>query len=240
VKHRLYLPPPLAAGTERPLDAEQTHYVSRVLRLPRGAELLCFDGEGSAWRGTLAAVSARSATVRLEALIESIPPPGARLHLAQGLLKGAAMDQVVQKATELGATDIWLLAAARSNLALDADRLDRKRGHWQRVIESAATQCQQLHLPRLHGPMPLGECLAALQETRIMLLDPGAPPLPLEATVGPVTALIGPEGGWTDAERALALTQGAQPCGLGRLVLRAETAPLAVLAALRHSRRWDS
>jgi 16S rRNA (uracil1498-N3)-methyltransferase len=240
VKHRLYLPPPLAAGTERLLDTDQTHYVIRVLRLPRGAELLCFDGEGSAWRATLAAVSARSATVRLDALIEALPPPGTRLHLAQGLLKGAAMDQVVQKATELGATDIWLLAAARSNLALDAERLDRKRSHWQRVIESAATQCQQLHLPQLHGPMPLDECLAALHETRIMLLDPGAPPLPLEATLGSVTALIGPEGGWTDAERALALGHGAQPCGLGRLVLRAETAPLAVLAALRHSRRWDS
>jgi len=239
MKHRLYLPPPLLAGADRVLDAEQTHYLTRVLRLPRGSQLVCFDGCGSAWQATLTALSGKSATLHLDELIESVAAPVERLHLVQGILKGAAMDQVVQKATELGATDLWLLSAARSNVALDRERIERKREHWQRVIESAAAQCQQLHLPRLHGPAGLEESLAALAGVRMIMLDPGAPPLPLELPAGSTAVLIGPEGGWSDPERRLGAAAGAVSHGLGRLVLRAETAPLAVLAALRHSRRWQ-
>ena len=238
MKHRLFLAPPLSAGTERALDAEQTHYLTRVLRLPRGGALTCFDGLGSAWRATLTDVSGKAAAVRLEECLESVPPPVERLHLVQGILKGAAMDQVIQKATELGATDLWLLDAARTNVSLDAARMFRKRDHWQRVIESAAAQCHQLHLPRVHGPMNLAECLEELTGVSVLLLDPGAPALPLEPPSGSLAVLIGPEGGWSELERGLASSRGAVPCGLGRLVLRAETAPLAVLAALRHSRGW--
>jgi 16S rRNA (uracil1498-N3)-methyltransferase len=239
VKHRLYLPPPLTAGADRALDAEQAHYLTRVLRLPRGAPLVCFDGVGSAWRATLTAVSGKSATIRIEECLEQLAAPIERLHLVQGILKGAAMDQVVQKATELGATDLWLLEAARSNVAVGAERVARKREHWQRVIESAAAQCHQLHLPRLHGPLSLAACLDELRDVQLLLLDPGAAPLPLEPPPGALAVLIGPEGGWSDPERSLAVNQGAVPCGLGRLVLRAETAPLAVLAALRHGRHWQ-
>jgi 16S rRNA (uracil1498-N3)-methyltransferase len=238
VKHRIYLPPPLRAGAEYPLDADQSHYVTRVLRLTQGATLACFDGAGSAWRATLLTGSGRAVSLRLDALIESMPPSLDRLHLAQGLLKGAAMDLVIQKATELGATDLWLLDAVRSNVALDSARTERKREHWLRVIESASAQCHQLYLPRLHGPMSLEDCLAELGETTKLMLDPGAPPLPLTLPAGPLVMLVGPEGGWSVQERALALREGAIPCGLGPLVLRAETAPLAVLAAVRHGRGW--
>lgn len=238
MKHRLYLPPPLAAGADRLLDNDQTHYLTRVLRLPRGSRIVCFDGAGSAWQATLTSASAKAATIHLDELIEAVDPPAERLHLVQGMLKGAAMDQVLQKATELGATDLWLLDAARSNVALASERLPRKHEHWQRVVESAAAQCHQLHMPRLHGPLGLEECLAGLDGVRLLLLDPGAPPLPLALPAGSLAVLIGPEGGWSDPERALAAARGAIPYGLGRLVLRAETAPLAVLAALRHGRRW--
>jgi 16S rRNA (uracil1498-N3)-methyltransferase len=239
VKHRLYLPPPLTAGSDQTLDYEQTHYLTRVLRLPRGTAIVCFDGAGAAWEATLGDATARTATLRIERLIERTDPPAERLHLVQGLLKGAAMDEVIQKATELGTTDIWLLAAARSNVGLDRVRLARKREHWQRVIESAAAQCRQLHLPRLHGPLRLDECLSELAGVTSLLLDPGAAPLPRDLPDGALAVLIGPEGGWDDAERAHAISHGARAYGLGSLVLRAETAPLAVLAALRHSRGWS-
>ena len=72
-----------------------------------------------------------------------------------------------------------------------------------------------------------------------LLLDPGAAPLPRDLPDGALAVLIGPEGGWDDAERAHAISHGARAYGLGSLVLRAETAPLAVLAALRHSRGWS-
>lgn len=238
MKHRLYLPPPLSTGAEITLDAERAHYLVRVLRLTRDTRLICFDGEGSAWASTLTTASPKAATLRLDELLEQRPPPVAALHLAQGLLKGAAMDQVIQKATELGVTDLWLVAAARSNVSLDRSRMERKLEHWRKIIQNAAEQCHQLHLPRLHGPLPLTDCLVALSETHLIMLDPGAPALPLQVDGDAIAILIGPEGGWSEPERDLAAGHGVHRHGLGPLILRAETAPLAVLAAIRHGRGW--
>jgi len=238
VKHWLYLPPPLSAGTEQVLDPDRAHYLTRVLRLPRGAGLICFDGTGTAYQATLSRIQGKTAALQIEAEVERRPAPDRRLHLVQGLLKGAAMDEVIQKATELGATDLWLIAADRSNVALSPDRLDRKRDHWQRIVESAAAQCRQLHLPRLQGPLELAACLAALAGTALLMLDPGAPPLPQALPMGNLALLVGPEGGWSDLERKLAADHGVHRYGLGSLILRAETAPLAALAAIRHSGGW--
>jgi 16S rRNA (uracil1498-N3)-methyltransferase len=238
VKHWLYLPPPLVAGVERVLDADRAHYLARVLRLPRGAVLVCFDGLGSACQATLSRVEGKTVILQIDATLECRPAPGRRLHLVQGLLKGAAMEQVIQKATELGATDLWLVAADRSNVTLSADRFDRKQAHWQRIVESAAAQCRQLHLPRLHGPLDLASCLSALAGTTLILLDPGGPTLPQTLPAEDLALLVGPEGGWSDLERTLAQSSGACRYGLGALILRAETAPLAMLAVARHSTGW--
>ena len=236
---RLFLPGPLAAGGLYPIAPEQSHYLTRVLRLATGDAVLCCDGAGGLWRAGLVRQSARAFGVELIECLEQIPAPTARLHLLQGLLKGAAMDTVLQKATELGATDIWLIAAARSNVSLGAERAERKRTHWLGILESAAAQCQQLHLPALHGPLELPDALDALTGIPVLLLDPGAAPLPRELPSGPVALLVGPEGGYSAPERELALGRGAIACGLGSLILRAETAPLAALAAIRHSRGWS-
>jgi 16S rRNA (uracil1498-N3)-methyltransferase len=148
------------------------------------------------------------------------------------------MDLVVQKATELGATDLWPIQAERSNVPADAGRQERKRQHWQRVIENAAEQCGALHLPRLHPVQDLERFLAAAPEATLLLVDPWAPPLPLTLPRSHIGVLIGPEGGWSDTERRAAVAAGASRYGLGTRILRGETAPLAVLAALRHGWGW--
>lgn len=236
---RLFLPGPLAAGAPCAITPEQSHYLTRVLRLTAGDDVLCCDGAGALWRAVLARAGARAFGIELIECLQQTPAPTARLHLLQGLLKGAAMDTVLQKATELGATDLWLITAERSNVSLGAERAERKRVHWLGVLESAAAQCQQLHLPALHGPLALPDALDALTGIPLLLLDPGATPLPRELPAGPIALLVGPEGGFAAPERALALARGATPCGLGSLILRAETAPLAALAAIRHARGWS-
>lgn len=236
---RLFLPGPLRAGGLHPLAPEQAHYLLRVLRLAAGAPVLCCDGAGELWQAVIVRTGARAFGVELIECELQTAAPTQRLHLLQGLLKGAAMDTVLQKATELGATDIWLITSARSNVSLGAERAERKREHWLGILESAAAQCQQLHLPVLHGPLALPDALDGLAETPLLLLDPGAAPLPRALPTGPVGILVGPEGGFADPERDLALGRGAIPCGLGSLILRAETAPLAALAAIRHSRGWS-
>lgn len=239
MKHRLYVPAPISAHQPLELDRERAHYLTRVLRLRRDEQIECFDGAGRAWLATLEAASPRTATLRVGDLLSTEPPPAPRLHLVQGLLKGSAMDLVVQKATELGATDIWPVTAERSNVPTAAERLERKQQHWQRIIESAAEQCGALHLPRLHPVSKLRDFLAhPPPDGALTLLDPDSPPLPLSLPRAPTCLLIGPEGGWSPAERQAATAAGAVRYALGSRILRGETAPLAVLAAVRHGWGW--
>ncbi len=238
MKHRLYHPPPIPAGGILELDRDRSHYLTRVLRLRRGEGLVCFDGVGHAWAAVLKDAGPRSASLEIGAPLADEAEPGVRVHLIQGLLKGNAMDQVVQKATELGATDVWPIQAERSNVPTDSERAGRKQRHWQKVIESAAEQCGVLHLPRLHPPRQLEELLRDPPDAQLIMLDLGADPLPLDLPRRSVAVLVGPEGGWSDQERRLAADHGVKRHGLGELVLRAETAPLAVLAALRHGWGW--
>jgi len=238
MKHRLYLPGPLAAGQRLELAADRAHYLPRVLRQRRGSELLCFDGSGTSWKAAVEDDRPRCTVIRLLEVTERQAEPEPRLHLVQGLLKGNAMDQVMQKATELGITDLWPIEATRSNVSGDTDRQRRRLAHWQRVIESACEQCGQLHLPSLHPARELAEFLQDAPAARLILLTPGAARLPISLPREPLALLIGPEGGWTAEELALAERSGAEPRGLGPLVLRAETAPLAALAAVRHGWGW--
>jgi 16S rRNA (uracil1498-N3)-methyltransferase len=238
MKHRLYHPPPIAAGALLTLERDRAHYLTHVLRLRRGTHLEVFDGAGRAWRATLTGADRRSATLAIGELIAEVPLPEPELHLVQGLLKGTAMDTVVQKATELGATDIWPVLAERSNVPGDAERLTRKHEHWQRVIESAAEQCGALHLTRLHEVRTPAEFWDSAPQARHLFLQPGARELPLDIPRESLVLMIGPEGGWSESELATALVHDVCCVGLGQRVLRAETAPLAVLGAVRHSWGW--
>lgn len=238
MKHRLFVPPPLVTGQTIRLEASRAHYLTRVLRLRSGSNLLCFDGLGTGWRAEVEDDRTRSASLRILEVAEQQPRPEPELHLVQGLLKGSAMDRVIQKATELGTTRLWVVDAVRSNVSASRGRLERKLEHWQRIIESACEQCGQLHLPRLHEPQTLQSFLDSPPEADLIMLCPGAAALPLDLPATSLAILVGPEGGWSDEEMALAKARGVRLAGLGSLVLRAETAPLAALAAIRHGWGW--
>ncbi len=239
MKHRLYVPPPLKTGQTLRLEASRAHYLTRVLRLRRGSTLLCFDGLGTGWRAEVEDDRSRSVSLRILEVAEQQPRPEPELHLVQGLLKGSAMDQVMQKATELGATGLWVIDAARSNVSTSGGRLERKLEHWRRIIASACEQCGQLHLPQLHEPQTLQHFLDSPPAADLIMLCPGAAALSLDLPAKSLAILVGPEGGWSDEEMALAQARRARLAGLGSLVLRAETAPLAALAAIRHGRGWS-
>jgi 16S rRNA (uracil1498-N3)-methyltransferase len=241
VKHRLHLPELRGvndgAGERLPLGPEQSHYLSRVLRLAAGAELAVFDGHGREWRATVDR-DRRQTILEVGPMLRSADP-ATPLVLIQAWLKGGAMDTVVQKATELGATAIWLVSAERSNLKLDPARLDAKLTHLGRVAGSAAEQCGALWTPTLECLENLEAAFTATAEWTTLFLDPGAPPLSLAGEPERLALAVGPEGGWTDTERALAeRTAHVTRAGLGELILRAETAPLAALAAIRHGWGW--
>jgi 16S rRNA (uracil1498-N3)-methyltransferase len=161
------------------------------------------------------------------------------VHLLAGITANERMDWLVEKATELGAVSITPITAERSVLKLKGERADKKLAHWQGVAVAAAEQCGRNRVTRIDAASTVAQWVAqhpAADETAMRLvlsLSEGTRPL-TEAVQGQttVTLLSGPEGGLTPTEEAQAIGAGFVPVTLGPRVLRAETAPLAVLAAL--------
>ena len=158
------------------------------------------------------------------------------VHLAIGMPANERMDWLVEKATELGVAGIQPLVAERSVLKLAGERADRKRSHWRGIAQAACEQCGRNRVPLIHPVLDLQRWLAIAPVTPVRLLLSLAPHvLPLvEAATSPgaVLALSGPEGGLSTSEHDAAIARGFRPVGLGERVLRSETAPLALLAAL--------
>ncbi len=215
-------PGPLAfvADLDRPgLDPSDRHHLERVLRLRRGAPFTVADGRGR-WR-----------TVRLGPTIEPTgpvltePEPAPALTVGVAMLKGDRPELVVQKLTELGVDRIAFFAAERSIVRRDPDRSAQHLRRLRAVARAAAMQSHRARLPMV-DQVELAE-LAALPG--VLRADRGGPG-PVES---PTAVVVGPEGGWSGAERA------AIPAsmGLGEHVLRAESAAIAAASILEALRR---
>lgn len=236
---RLYQPGPLSAGDTITLDGTGLTHAVRVLRLRAGAELVLFDGRGGEYAAVLERAERRSATVRIErhSPVERESP----LHvtLVQGLSRGERMDYTLQKAAELGVAAIRPVLCERSAPSGDAGRLHKRWQHWRGVLIGACEQCGRNTPPELAEPLPLTDWLDGFARDGLhLLLDPladtGLHALPRPP--GPITLLVGPEGGLSDAERDRARGVGFRGVRLGPRVLRTETAGMAALAVLQA--RW--
>lgn len=236
---RLYLSQPLEEGIEVALADDDIHYLTRVRRLRPGMQLRCFDGSGGEWQATMDRSRGGSWQIAIGTRVRHDAFPGPALHLAQAWLKGQAMDRVVQKATELGVATIIPLQTQRTNVQIDATRTASRLSHWQRITRSAAEQCERLYLPTVEPPRILEDMLSRPPCSQMLFLDPGNPPIQPDLPREELLLLVGPEGGWTDLERSAAHQCEARFCGLGSLVLRAETAPLAAIAAIRQLWQWS-
>jgi len=231
----------LSAELEIELDEEQSHYVLRVLRLQSGDAVSIFDGRGGEWLASLVKTGKRTCSARLQESLPDgpLPPP---LGLGLALLKGDAFDRALQKAVELGAQYIALLSTDRANVHWGDEREERRLSHVRKIVISACEQSGTRFLPTLVGPLQLDALGMTHSEPprSLIALHPGSPLLPLTLPLVPTTLLVGPEGGWSENELNWFESQGIARYGLGSQVLRAETAPLAALAAVRHGWRWDA
>ena len=231
---RVYVEPPCQATTT--LDARQSHHLVRVLRVRNGDALEVFDGSGQVWRAQVSRANTNACTIEREDLISEAMPPAPEIHLAQALLKSDAMDRLIRRATELGVAHIWPVTSARTQLS--GNRAKGRYDHWRRIIIGACEQSRRPYLPCIHPTQGFDDFIDAAGPSRTLLLHPDAQPLPRELPIEGTAVLVGPEGGWSDAEVSLARARGIDAFGLGALVLRAETAPLAALAAIRHCWGW--
>ena len=233
---RFHCPTPLATGAEIDLPPGAARHV-QVLRLQPGDALTLFNGAGGEFDATVQHMGRSDVRVQVGAhhAVEREAPRA--VHLLAGITANERMDWLVEKAAELGVASITPLVAERSVLKLKGERADKKIAHWQAVAVAACEQCGRNRVPAIHPARTLAEWLQAPSDAAVqrlvLSLAPGARPLG-DAAAGdaPVLFLSGPEGGLSPAEEALALAQGFASVTLGPRVLRAETAPLAALAAL--------
>jgi 16S rRNA (uracil1498-N3)-methyltransferase len=230
---RLHVPQPLEAGRVLALPPAAARHV-QVRRLQPGEPLVLFDGLGHEVDAVVLAMRRDGVDVRVESapvrVDRELPCP---VTLAVGMPANDRMDWLVEKATELGVARVQPLLAERSVLRLAGERAERRREHWQGVAVAACEQCGRARVPDVEPVRTLPEWLSSLPDgTTRWMLAPGAPPLQGPSLERPVLVLSGPEGGLSPTETQAALEAGFTPIGLGPRILRAETAPLAVLAWL--------
>ncbi|MDP4734403.1 MAG: 16S rRNA (uracil(1498)-N(3))-methyltransferase [Limnohabitans sp.] len=234
---RFYCPTPLATGLPLSLPAGAARHV-QVLRLQPGDAIRLFNGEGGEFDATVTRMGRSDVDVEIGAHHPVEREAARAVHLLAGITANERMDWLVEKATELGVASITPLVAERSVLKLKGERAEKKLAHWQGVAVAAAEQCGRNRVPTVHAAVTLAEWVkqAPPGERWVLSLSEGTQPLAQmqgPATglpMAPVTVLSGPEGGLSPTEEATALAAGFAPVTLGPRVLRAETAPLAVLA----------
>lgn len=232
---RIYTPTPLQSGTTIELDDNAFSHAVRVLRLGEGAPLILFNGEGGEYEATLCDVQKKRACAAVGA--HSLRECESPLHiiLGQCISRGEKMDYTIQKAVELGVSEIVPLFSERCGVKLDQERSDKRTGHWQSTIISACEQSGRNRIPRIHTPQSLDIWLGNIDASCKLVLDPCAsqslPHLPTPEMS--VALLIGPEGGLSDAEIHLAVRNGFTGIRLGPRILRTETAGLVVLSSIQ-------
>lgn len=234
---RIYVPHPLAGIPSVTVTGERAHYLGRVLRLKAGDECLLFDGDGLDYPATVTQAGRRALTLGLGPPRTVATESPLFSHLMLAVTRGSRMDLALQKAVELGASTLAPVFTERCGVRLGPDQIPRRLGHWQGVIAAATEQCGRARIPELTPPMGLDEGLARLAPapTTRLVLDPanGGTLADVPLPAGGVVVLVGPEGGLTAGELAAAARHGFRGVSLGPRVLRAETAPLALLAALQ-------
>ena len=224
------------------VTGDRAHHLHRVARLRPGEMVEISDSQ----RAFLAQVERSRAGEVTFAIRDEIdvPAPAVKITVGLAIFKFARMELAIEKATELGAAVILPVDAERSDKGL-VQGAHKRHERWQKIAEEAAGQSRRLAPPEVRRPLSFAEALAGAEGGLRLFLDTGAPLMKdvLAESMDPAappaeaTLLIGPEGGWSDRERAAARQAGFLAVGLGQGILRAETAAVAATTVLWH---WTS
>lgn len=242
---RVFVPPEAIAHNRAEVRGEEFHHLARVRRVRPGAEVEVFDGRGRGYRGRVETIGRD----RLSVLLETELPPGSRdsqldvaLYQALPASRGV-MEEIIARATELGARSISPVVTTRSRAALLAttEGVARRLPRWEKIARDACKSSGRFRPPDLSPPLAFSQALedaASRPGLRIIPAEHGVHPpldrsLSQETPAETVSLLVGPEGGWTAEELDLALQSGFRPVSLGPRILRTVTAALASLVALQ-------
>ncbi|MEJ2309548.1 MAG: 16S rRNA (uracil(1498)-N(3))-methyltransferase [Gammaproteobacteria bacterium] len=230
---RIFQQSELLTGMVHGIEGQAAQHLLRVLRCRPGDPVILFNGDGHDYAGSIESTQRNRLTVRIDAVIEMATESPLPIHLGIPLAKGQRMDYAIQKAVELGVTEITPLTTARSVVRLDSKRLEGKEAHWRQVAIAACEQCGRARVPPLHAVEPLDAW--SRRAAFGIVLDPrhATPVTALQRPATSVHLVAGPEGGFTAPEITALREQGFHAVTLGPRILRTETAPLAAITALQ-------
>jgi 16S rRNA (uracil1498-N3)-methyltransferase len=222
------------AGRAQILGAD-AHHLTRVLRVQPGQKFEISDNRNL----YLAEIEIARKDLVSFTVIEPLAPAesAVSVSLFASLIKFERFEWLLEKATELGVETITPVTAERSEKGLERAAVKRLE-RWRKIAREASEQSRRLRLPEVNPPMLLTGTAAVSAQRRYVLDEhPVAPPILTEIPVDRspqdrVALLVGPEGGWTESERALLARSGWTPAGLGSTILRAETAAIAAIAII--------
>mgnify|MGYP000123053283 FL=1 len=231
---RLYTPDTLNTGQKLELQDDNAHYVRTVLRLKKDQSITLFNGQGGEFLCLINEVSRKRVEVSIVEAIDRTVESPLHVTLGLGISRGDRMDWAVQKAVELGVNNITPLITERCVVKFKADKKQQRLQHWKHIVQHATEQSSRTVLPELAEIMAIDEWMQQQHGLKIFL-DPYAEQslAELKPDNQAVTLLTGPEGGFSDKERDMAISAGFTPVRLGARILRTETASLAALSAVQ-------
>ncbi|MFN0119225.1 MAG: 16S rRNA (uracil(1498)-N(3))-methyltransferase [Blastocatellia bacterium] len=242
-RHRFYAAPAAFLSGRVVLDADESHHLTRVLRLAEGARVFVFDGEGREFTADVSLAHRHAAELAVVAELDHQTESPLRLTLAQALVKGDKFDLVVQKAVELGVSCVTPLLTEHSDIRISEgkpdERLEQRLARWRRIALEAVKQCGRRRMVTITAPLGFPAfCAATAGDASLLMSEHGG--LTLRAAAKKlgrperVSVLVAAEGGWSAEELRLADTHGLTPVSLGPRILRTETAAITAVALAQH------
>ncbi len=241
--HRFLVEPNNIHNGQVTLENEDLKHLRQVLRLEPGDSIRVFDGSGMEYEATLLTVDKNKATARILCSFQSDTEPKTHVTLFQGLPKGEKMELVIQKAVELGVYRIVPVITQRSVVQLDKKDREKKAERWSRIAREAAKQCRRAYVPQIDPPMDFKEAIANCGEydAALLLYENEEKKCLKELLkcyninkIKDIVLLIGPEGGFSDQEVEECVLSGFTVAGLGKRILRTETAAISALSILMY------
>jgi len=223
----------LPTGAVINLAPDASKYLSKVMRYASGDTVVLFNGDGNNYIATIIDIG-KSVQVKINSVEKNSTESPLSITLVQSLAKGTKLDLIIQKATELGATRISPVSTERTVLQIDKKRADKKSEHWNKIAQSACAQCNRSVVPVIDSVVSLKQWCEDHKNENSVLIHPKAKLKfsELQSNTA-INILVGPEGGFSDAELAMAVESGAQTVQCGPRVMRTETAGLVAIAIVQ-------
>lgn len=237
---RFFAKPEDIKGNLASISGDEAHHILDVMRLKKGDSITAFDGEGREYEGIIRDTEKKKVTIEIKNTRKVVEDGKVKITLAQSISKGDKTDFIIEKAVELGASEIIPLITERTIVRFDSRKEAAKNKRWSNIALSASKQCGRLKIPQVHPVTDFNSALNSVKNYNLALMaclckdTMGIKEVLRDFKEGSVIVFIGPEGDFTEEEINRARNAGCRLISLGPRVLRVETAALNILSILQY------